>query len=108
GMEILRNILARRPAAGQTSAINAFLATLPEGDLKALRRDPTFLTELPEDPLEAAHAALNQLSSRALKIRNSRVRAALREPNLPPERLVALIEETKEIERLLRGAQPAG
>lgn len=107
GMDILRKILARRPDAGSPSAVNAFTATLPEADLRALRRDLTHLTQLPDNPLEAAESGLNQLSLRALKIRDARVRAALRDPSLAPDRLVALMEETKEIKRLLGGAQPA-
>jgi DNA primase len=107
GMDILRKILARRPDAGSPSAVNAFTATLPDADLKALRRDLTHLTQLPDHPLEAAESGLNQLSLRALKIRDARVRAALRDPALAPERLVALMQETKEIKRLLGGAQPA-
>jgi DNA primase len=106
GTEILRKILARRPEAGNPNAVNAFTATLADADLKALRRDLTHLTQLPDHPLEAAAAAINQVSLRALKIRDARVRAALRDPSLPPERLVALMEETKEIKRLLGGAQP--
>lgn len=107
GVEILRKILARRPDAGNPSAINAFTTTLSEPDQLALRRDLTHHSQLPDNPVEAAAAALNQASLRALKVRGARVRAALRDPALPPERLVTLMQEIKEINRLLAGAQPA-
>jgi hypothetical protein len=76
---------------------------LPEPDRLALNGDSTVLEGVPVDGMQAAEHALAVLSATVLQRRDARVKADLKQPNLPPERLIELLEEAKEIIALLSG-----
>jgi hypothetical protein len=58
---------------------------------------------LPADPVEDAGTALSQLAAKCLLQRDARNKAAQRAPGLAPQRLFELLEEAKEIQKLLAG-----
>lgn len=103
GVPLLEAILGARPDPEKPAAVNAFLASLPDGDRLALTADTTFTGDPPADPLEATGATLSHLAAKALMRRDARVKAALAEPGLQAPRMIALLEEAKEIESLLKG-----
>lgn len=103
GLSLLGSLLARDFEPGKPSAVHAVLASLPERERLALEADPTFFDDLPPDPLSAAHEALGKLSAKALLRRDDRIKAALKEPGLAPERLRELFAEATEIRQLLAG-----
>ena len=102
GIPLLESILSVAPDPGVPSAINAFMGTLPEAHRLALTRG-VVLEGAPEDGMLAAEHALALLSSTVLQKRDAAVKAALKEPGLAAERMIALLEEAKEISTLLRG-----
>jgi DNA primase len=102
GIPLLEAILTAAPDTESTSAVNAFLAGLPESDRLALLRD-VVLEGAPQDGMLAAEHALALLSGTVLQKRDAAVKAALKEPGLAPERMIELLEEAKEISGLLRG-----
>ena len=103
GISLLERILGAGPDPASPTAVNSFLASLPEADQLALMA----LGELPEAAddagLQAAEEALASLSATVLHRRDAAVKAALKEPGLPTGRLRELLEEAKEISSLLRG-----
>ena len=102
GIPLLESILVAAPDPASTAAVNWFISELPECDRLALHREV-----LPEGPpadgLQAAEHALALLSSTVLQRRDAAVKAALKEPGLSPERMMALLEEVKEIRSLMTG-----
>jgi hypothetical protein len=62
-----------------------------------------FAETAPEDAVSAVETSLSQLSARTLMMRDSRIKAALAEPGLSPERMIALLQEAKEIGELIKG-----
>jgi DNA primase len=102
GIPLLEAILTAAPDPESISAVNAFLAGLPESDRLALLRD-VVLEGAPQDGILAAEHALALLSSTVLQKRDAAVKAALKEPGLAAERMIELLEEAKEISGLLRG-----
>lgn len=103
GIPLLERILAAGPDPSSNAVINTFLAGLPEPDRLALNGDSTVLEGVPVDGMQAAEHALAVLSATVLQRRDARVKADLKQPNLPPERLIELLEEAKEIIALLSG-----
>lgn len=103
GIPLLTGLVCRVFEAGKASAVHAVLATLPDGDRLALEMDPTFFDGIPDDPLAAAQTSLARLSAKALLRRDDRIKAALKEPGMEPERLRGLLEEAKEVRGLLAG-----
>lgn len=103
GIPLLERILSAAPEPGSNAAVNAFLGGLPEADRLALHGDSLALDGAPLDGMQAAEHALAVLSATVLQRRDARVKADLKQPNLPPARLVELLEEAKEISALLRG-----
>jgi DNA primase len=102
GVSILEQILGAAPDPSSPAAINAFLFQLTEPDRLALMAG--FAMEAtPEDGVLAAEQGLSLLSATVLQRRDAAVKAALRDPNLPAERMLRLLEEVKEISALLRG-----
>jgi DNA primase len=102
GIPLLEAILTASPDPESNSAVNAFLAGLPECDRLALLRE-VVLEGAPQDGMSAAEHALALLSGTVLQKRDAAVKAALKEPGLAAERMIELLEEAKEISGLLRG-----
>ncbi|HEY8991668.1 MAG TPA: DNA primase [Luteolibacter sp.] len=103
GIPLLDRILDGAPDPEAPASVNAFLGTLPEPDRLALQQRTDFSGELLGDPLDDAMNALAQLAAKCLLQRDARNKAAQREPGLAPARMVALLEEAKEIQKLLAG-----
>lgn len=102
GIPVLEAILSAQPDPTSPAAVNVFLGSLPENDRLALLRDAV-IEGAPLDGMQAAEHALALLSGVVLQRRDAAVKAALKEPGLPPERMFELLEEAKEIKNLLRG-----
>jgi len=102
GIGLLEQILGAAPDPSSPAGVNAFLGSLAEPDRLALMAG-TSLEGMPEDGLQAAEHGLALLSAMVLQRRDAAVKAALREPGIPAERLRELLEEAKEISGLLRG-----
>jgi len=102
GIPLLEAILAAAPDPASNAAVNAFLGGLPESDRLALIGGAV-LEGAPQDGMQAAEHALALLSGTVLQKRDAAVKAALKEPGLPPGRMIELLEEAKEISGLLRG-----
>jgi DNA primase len=103
GIPLLESILSNRPDPASAASVNAFLSTLPESDRLALTGDHTFIGPPDENARQSAESSLARLAAKVLLRRDARIKAALAEPGLPPERLLALLEESKEISLLLKG-----
>lgn len=103
GVPLLESILAAKPDASSHASVNAFVAGLPEDKRLALYADATFQRQLPEDPVQAAEIALSQLSAKALQRRDERIKARLAEPGIPPDEMIRLLQEAKEVAELLKG-----
>lgn len=103
GIPLLERILAAAPDASSNAAVNTFLAGLSESDRLALSVDSHLAEGAAPDGMQGAEHALAVLSATVLQRRDARVKADLKQPNLPTERLVELLEEAKEISGLLRG-----
>ncbi len=103
GVPLLESILSAGPDPASAAAVNAFTGTLPEADRLALTSDPASLRDAPDDGLSAAEHALALLSATVLQRRDAAVKAELKQPGLPTERMIELLEEAKEIKNLLRG-----
>ncbi|HEX5791324.1 MAG TPA: hypothetical protein VFY13_09215, partial [Luteolibacter sp.] len=102
GIPLLERILSAAPDPNSNAAVNAFMGSLEEADRLALLRESN-LDGAPSDGLQAAEHALGLLSATVLQKRDAAVKAALKEPNLAPARMVELLEQAKEISALMRG-----
>ncbi|MFT3992082.1 MAG: DNA primase [Luteolibacter sp.] len=102
GIPLLETILGGAPDPGSPAAVNAFLSGLKEADRLALMAEAAALSGSPEDGVMAAEHALALLSGTVLQRRDAAVKAALKQPGLPPERMVELLQEAKEIGALLK------
>lgn len=106
GVPLLERILAAGPDPTSPAAVNVFLASLPPADQMALNASEAHELEgMPVDGMQAAEHALAMLSGIVLQRRDARVKADMKQPDLSPERIVALLEEAKEIGALLRGIE---
>lgn len=103
GVPLLEAILDASPEPNSPAAVNAFISSLPEPDQLALARDPHAATDPPGDGRAAAEHALAMLSSTVLQRRDAAIQSELRQSGIPPERMLALLQEAKEISSLLRG-----
>ena len=103
GVPLLETILDASPDPASPAAVNAFISTLPEPDQLALASDPLAASEPPTDGRSAAEHALAMLSATVLQRRDAAIKAELKQPGIASERLLALLQETKEIASLLRG-----
>ncbi len=103
GIPLLEAILAARPDSSSHAAVNTFVAGLPESQRLALYTDDTFHREPPAEPVQAAETALAQLSAKALQRRDDRIKARMNEPGLPPDEMIRLLQEAKEVAELLKG-----
>ncbi len=102
GITLLEKILAASPDTTSNAAVNAFVAGLRKSEQLALHKEMGAISSASEDGLQAAEQALGMLSSIVLQKRDAAVKAALQEPGLSPERMRELLEDAKEIARLLR------
>ncbi|WP_386780925.1 DNA primase [Luteolibacter ambystomatis] len=104
GIPLLERVLAARPDTTSPAAVNSFLAHLGEEDRLALN---TILhVERPHpDPVTASYETMSMLAAKVLLQRDARNKALLADPRLPMERMTALLEEGKEIKRLLDGVK---
>lgn len=103
GIPLLETILGGAPDPASNAAVNAFLSTLKEEDRLALARETSSLDGVTLDGLQAAEHSLAMLSATVLQRRDAAVKAALKQPGLPAERIFELAHEVKEIRELLRG-----
>ena len=102
GIPVLEAILTAAPDPSSNAAVNTFLASMPEADRLALLREVA-LEGAPEDGMQAAEHALALLSAAVLQRRDASVKAELKQPGLSTERMIELLEQSKEISALLRG-----
>lgn len=103
GEQLLRLILSKRPDCSSPAATNTFLTTLEGPDRAALL--PLLEDPLPEDPLRDAEKILGTLSLMALERQIASTEARLRDPNLPAEEMIRLMEEIKDLQRLRTSAK---
>lgn len=103
GVPLLQLLLGREFDPGSPAAVLALLETLAPADRRALHADPTFFDAAAADPLALAQAALARLSAKALLRRDERIKAELKRPDLPRERMLELFEQAREIRTLLAG-----
>lgn len=104
GIPLLEAILGAAPDPASPAAVNAFLGTLVEPDRLALAQEIT-LHGIDLDGVQAAEQSLSLLSATVLQRRDAAVRSELKQPGLPPPRLMELLHEAKEIASLLRHIQ---
>ena len=103
GIPLLESILCASPDPASPASINSFLASLPPEDHLALVRDPDALANVPLNGLQEAEHALALLCAIVLHRRDAAVKAELKKPGLAAERMIELLEESKEIARLMQG-----
>ena len=97
---LLNKILKEKPTPEQNSAVHSFLQSLPANEQAALQR--TFSENTPKDPIKAAEETTNMLLSKHFQQRESIVRTAMKQPNLPAEELMALLKEAQELQELFK------
>ncbi|MBT8044304.1 MAG: hypothetical protein KJO79_05075, partial [Verrucomicrobiae bacterium] len=103
GGSILRDILAKLPDPNKPAAIQTYLTSLSEDDQLALRQVLTH--ESPENPVRAAEETTAMLVSTHFQNKEAAVRAKLSQPDLGPEQMVALMNEAKELQDILKNLQ---
>jgi DNA primase len=102
GIGLLERILGAHPDPADHAKVNAFLGTLAEPDRLALHA--LLHRERPhDDPLQATYETMSMLAAKVLLQRDARNKTRLAEPGLSRERQIELLEEGKEIKRLLDG-----
>jgi DNA primase len=102
GIPLLEAILIAAPDPDLPSAIQSFFLSLEEPDRLALANAHVMAFE-PWEGIPHVENALAMLSGTVLQRRDAAVKAELKEPGISPERMVELLEETKEISSLMRG-----
>ncbi|NWK56354.1 DNA primase [Verrucomicrobiaceae bacterium N1E253] len=103
GGSILRNILSRRPDPSKPAAIQAYITSLAQQDQLALRKVLTH--SAPGDPVRAAEEATAMLVNTHFQQKEAALRAQLRQPNLPPDDMIALMNEIKDLQSILQNLQ---
>jgi len=103
GGSILRHILSKRPDPTKTAAVQTYITSLSKEDQLALR---TALNhEPPSDAVRAAEETTAMLVSTHFQKKEAAIRAQLRQPNLEPQQMVALMNEAKELQTILKNLQ---
>ncbi len=102
GIGLLDKILVASPDPASSASINAFVSSLNAAEQRVLLDDMGNAEISGNQGLQVAEQALGMLSSIVLQKRDAAVKAALNEPGLPPDRMLELLEEAKEIASLLR------
>lgn len=103
GGSILRDILAKLPNPNSAAAIQTYLTSLKPDDQQALRN--TLTGDTPKSPVRAAEETTAMLVSTHFQNKEAAVRARLRQPDLGPEQMVALMNEAKELQDILKNLQ---
>ncbi|MCP5534969.1 MAG: DNA primase [Akkermansiaceae bacterium] len=103
GGSILRAILAKLPDPTKPSAVQAYLTSLSKDDQWALR--DVLTRDTPGNPVRAAEETTAMLVSTHFQNKEAAIRAKLRQPDLGPERMIALMNEAKELQEILRNLQ---
>lgn len=100
GGHLLKRILARRPEAGNTAAILAFLTTFKPSEQLALNQ--SFSHDSPTNPVQAATDTINLLLSTHLQKKEAALRASLNDSNISNEQMMLTIQEIQEIQSFLK------
>ena len=103
GGSILRNILSKRPDPTKTAAVQTYITSLSKEDQLALRS--ALNHEPPTDAVKAAEETTAMLVSTHFQKKEAAIRAQLRKPNLEPQQMVALMNEAKELQTILKNLQ---
>ncbi len=103
GGSILRKILSKSPDASKPAAIQAFISAMAEEDQIALRR--ILEQETPPDAVRAAEETTAMLVSTHFQNKEAAIRAKLAQPDLSPEHMVALMNEAKDLQDILKNLQ---
>jgi DNA primase len=103
GGSILRDILAKLPNPSNAAAIQTYLTSLKPDDQQALRNSLT--QDTPKSPVRAAEETTAMLVNTHFQNKEAAVRARLRQPDLGPEQMVALMNEAKELQDILKNLQ---
>ncbi len=103
GGSILRDILAKLPDPNNAASIQAYITSLKPDDQQALRN--TMARDTPESPVRAAEETTAMLVSTHFQNKEAALRAKLRQPDLGPEQMVALMNEAKELQEILKNLQ---
>lgn len=103
GGSILRDILAKLPDPNNAAAVQAYITSLKPDDQQALR--DTMARDTPENPVRAAEETTAMLVSTHFQNKEAALRAKLRQPDLGPEQMVALMNEAKELQDILKNLQ---
>lgn len=103
GGSLLRNILAKLPDPGNPAAVQAYITAQEENDQIPLRR--TLAGETPPDPVHAAEETTAMLVSTYFQNKEATVRSKLSQPDLGPEQMIALMNEAKELQDILKNLQ---
>lgn len=103
GGSILRNILRKLPDPTNTAAIQTYITSLEADDQLALRN--ALVGETAENPVRAAEETTAMLVSTHFQNKEASIRSRLREPNLGPEEMVALMNQAKELQNILKNLQ---
>ena len=83
--------------------MQAFVSSMDKQDQIAVRR--VLEQETPPDPVRAAEETTAMLVSTHFQNKEAAVRAKLRQPDLSPEHMVALMNEAKDLQDILRNLQ---
>lgn len=100
GGHLLSNILARKPDASSNSSVMAYLITLQPADTMALRQTLSYRT--PDNIEKAVMDTSNMIINSHYQREESSVRAALSQPGLSSEQIMALMERAKELQNILK------
>jgi len=103
GGSILLHILSRCPDPTKPAAIQIFIDSLNKEDQLALRSSLT--QESPENPVHAAEETTSMLISTHFQNKEASIRARLREPNLEEQDMMALMNQAKELQDILKNLQ---
>lgn len=103
GGSILRKILSKCPDASKPSSIQAFITSINKEDQLALRC--ILEHDTPQDTLRAAEETTAMLVSTHFQNKEAVIRAKLRQPDLASEHMIALLNEIKELQDILKNLQ---
>lgn len=99
GGGILKNILNKLPNPDNSAAIQAYITTLREEDQLALH---IILNEpLRETPVYQAEVATTTLINTHFQNRDATIKAQLGDPNLSKDDMISLMNEAKEVQKIL-------
>lgn len=99
GGHLLIQLLKSRPDSDSASAVMAYLSTLAPPDRDALLK--TLAYRIPEDPVRAATEASNMLINIHFQNKESALRAALSQPDLSDEEVIAYQRELIDLQKIL-------